>query len=300
MRHSTIDFEALRYLLAAAEAGALSRAAKLLGMETISLSKRIQRIEDELGLTIFERGHDGVRPTVGGEAILIHARRAVAELVSLLAAGQQVATGVVGRIRIGIRLPSVGEPIQGMLEAWRTEFPDVELLVSELSERDILTGIEDRRLDLALMTKHTLWPRAVSEPMYKERLLAALPKDHILARRRTLTWNHLRDDTLLVQGWDESQAAREFYSTFLGSGVRYATHAASKQSVLGLVAAGFGITLVTEAQTHVKVPNVVYRPILEKNALVEVALVWVPENEDAVVGRFIAFMRQLARTKKLV
>ncbi len=119
------------------------------------------------------------------------------------------------------------------------------------------------------MTKHTLWPRAVSEPMYKERLLAALPKDHILARRRTLTWNHLRDDTLLVQGWDESQAAREFYSTFLGSGVRYATHAASKQSVLGLVAAGFGITLVTEAQTHVKVPNVVYRPILEKNALVK-------------------------------
>ncbi len=141
MRHSTIDFEALRYLLAAAEAGALSRAAKLLGMETISLSKRIQRIEDELGLTIFERGHDGVRPTVGGEAILIHARRAVAELVSLLAAGQQVATGVVGRIRIGIRLPSVGEPIQGMLEAWRTEFPDVELLVSELSERDILTEL---------------------------------------------------------------------------------------------------------------------------------------------------------------
>src|SRR5580658_6145854 len=119
MRHSTIDFEALRYLLAAAEAGALSRAAKLLGIETGSLSKRIQRIEDELGLTVFERGHEGVRLTVGGEVILVHARRVIAELGSLIAAGGENARGTVGRIRIGTRLPSVGEPLQSMLSTWR-------------------------------------------------------------------------------------------------------------------------------------------------------------------------------------
>jgi DNA-binding transcriptional LysR family regulator len=297
MRHSTIDFEALRYLLAAAEAGAISRAAKMLDIDTGSLSKRIQRIEDELGLTVFERGHEGVRPTVGGEAILIHARRVMAELSFLFAAGEQNAKGMVGRIRIGTRLPTAGQPIQSMLATWHKQFPEVELSVFELNDRDILTGIEERRLDVALMTQHTVWPRAVWEPMYHERLLVALPRDHPLGQRRTLTWDLLREETLLVQGWDESQAARELYASFLGSGAHYTAHAASKQSILGLVAAGFGITLVTEAQAHVKVPGVLYRPIFEKNAVIQVVLVWVRENENAVVGRFVSFMRQFARAR---
>jgi DNA-binding transcriptional LysR family regulator len=300
MRHSTIDFEALRYLLAAAETGALSRAAKLLAIDTGSLSKRIQRIEDELGLAIFERGHDGVRPTVGGEVILIHARRVIAEFGALMAASEQNAKGLVGRIRVGTRLPSVGQPVQSMLASWREQFPEVRLSMSELNERDILAGLEERRLDLALMTQHTLWPRAAWEPMYHERLLVAVPRDHALARRRTVNWDLLREETLLVQGWDDSQSAREFIASFLGSGAHYITHAASKQSVLGLVAAGFGITLVTEAQAHVKVPGVIYRSIYEKNAIIHVVLAWLPENESAVVGRFVSFMRQFARTKGLV
>lgn len=62
---STIDFEALRYLIVSAEAGKLSRAACTLGIGTASLSRRLHRIEDELGLTLFERGHDGIRLTAG-------------------------------------------------------------------------------------------------------------------------------------------------------------------------------------------------------------------------------------------
>jgi DNA-binding transcriptional LysR family regulator len=300
MRHSTIDLEGLRYILAAAETGALSRAAKLLGIDTGSLSKRIQRMEDELGLAVFERGHDGVRPTVGGEVVLVHARRVIAEFGNLTAASAQNATGSVGRIRVGTRLPSVGQPLQSMLGSWRKQFPEVQLSVFELNERDILSGLEERRLDVALMTQHTLWPRAAWEPMYHERLLVALPGDHVLTHRRSVSWDLLREETLLVQGWDESQSARELYASFLGSGAHYIAHAASKQSVLGLVAAGFGITLVTEAQAHVKVPGVKYRSIYEENAVIHVVLAWVPESESAVVGRFVSFMRQFARTKCLM
>ena len=64
MAASTIDFEALRYLLVSAEVGTLSRAADTPGIETASLSRRLHRIEDELGLTLFERGHDGIRLVV--------------------------------------------------------------------------------------------------------------------------------------------------------------------------------------------------------------------------------------------
>lgn len=299
-RNSTIDFEALRYLLVSAEVGTFGRAAEILGIGAASLSRRVARVEDELGLTLFERSHDGVRLTAGGQAVMVHVRRALADLGALRTTGQSSALGTIGHIHVGMRLALVGEPIQGLLAGWRRLYPAVEIVIHELNERDIVTAIEERRLDVAFLAKQALWPRAVADPVYRERLLAALPKSHRLARQRTLTWKDLRDETFLVQGWEESQTAREFYMSILGSGVRLVAHAASKQSVLGLVGAGYGITLVTQAQAHVRIPGVLFRHILEENASIEVQLVWVPEIEEATVGRFVAFMREMAQSRRLL
>jgi DNA-binding transcriptional LysR family regulator len=299
-RNSTIDFEALRYLLVSAEVGTFGRAAQALGITAASLSRRIARVEDELGLTVFERGHDGIRLTTGGQAVMIHVRRTLADFGALLTTGTNRALGESGKIRLGVRLPSVGEPIQSLLAAWRNSYPNVDLTIYEMNERDILTAIEERRLDLAFMTKHTIWPHAVAEPVYRERLLAALPRKHRLARLKTLSWDILREETFLVQGWDESQTAREYYASFMGSGVRFETHAASKQSVLGLVGAGFGVTIVTGAQSHVRIPGVIFRHILEENACVEIQLVWLPECEEAAVGRFVSFMREMSASRHLL
>jgi DNA-binding transcriptional LysR family regulator len=297
---STIDFEALRYLLISSEVGKLGRAAEVLGIETASLSRRLARVEDELGLTIFERGHDGIRLTAGGQVVIVHVRRLLANLDALLVIGHNRASGSIGQIRLGMRLPSVGEPIQSLLAAWRERYPNVDLIVHEMNERDMLTAIEERRLDLAFMTKHTLWPWAAGVAIYRERLLAALPKGHRLLRQKRLCWKDLCEEVFLVQGWDDSQTAREYYASFLGSGIRFGTHSASKQSVLGLVGAGFGMTLVTQAQAHVRIPGVVFRHILEDNASVEVQLVWAPENEDAAAGRFVTFMREMSASRGLL
>ncbi len=116
----------------------------------------MQRVEDELGLTVFERGHNGLRVTRGGAAVLTRARRLLADLVTLKEIGMAAALGAGGEIRLGIRLPSVGEPVQGLLTEWRQSFPEVELRLFELNERDIMIGMEDGRLDVAFMTKHTL------------------------------------------------------------------------------------------------------------------------------------------------
>lgn len=298
MRRSTIDFESLRYVLVASEVGTFSAAAHSLGVDTASLSRRISRVEDELGQTLFERGHAGIRPTKAGRAVILHIRRALGNLDAIFSFAQS--TIGEGWLSLGIRLPTVGDPVQSLLGAWRARYPQIRVAVHEMNEHDILTAVEERRLDIAFMTKHTLWPRAASIPIYRERLLAALPKTHPLARRKSLNWVHLRQETFLVQGWDESQTARDYYASFLGNDVRFEAHAVSKQSILGLVGAGFGITLVTQAQARVKIPGVIFRHILEDDADLEVHLAWVPENEDAVVGRFIAFMRELSASKNLL
>jgi DNA-binding transcriptional LysR family regulator len=168
-----------------------------------------------------------------------------------------------------------------------------------MNELEIQTAIRERRIDVALMTRHTLWPDAVTVPLYRERLLVALSRGHSLAARRKLNWANLRRETFLVQGWDNSQSAREFYASFMGCGVRFLSHPASKQTLLALVAAGFGVTIATESQSEVGVPGVVYRPIGEDNAWVDVELLWFPDAEDPAVGRFVAFMRDEARSRGL-
>lgn len=283
-----------------AASGNFARAAKVLGVQTSTVSRRMAKLEDELGLTLFERGHFGIRLTTGGKAVMVHVRRVLADLDAVMRSGRSNGLGHIGQIRLGVRMPPVGEPLQALLGAWHADNPDVEVVLHEMNERDILAAIGERRLDVAFMTTHTLWPQAVAVPICHERLLLALPKAHRLTAAKTVTWDQIREETFLVQGWDESQTSREFYTSFLGSGVRFRTHAAGKQTILALVGAGFGVTLVTMSQAEVQFPGVVFKPIAEENAWLEVKLVWVPENEEAVVGRFVAFMRDEARSRQLL
>ena len=264
-----MDIRDLMYLEASAAAGNFTRAAKSLRIDTSTISRRVGRFEDELGLALFERGHDGVRLTSGGKAVLPHIRRALAELDAIRHAGDQNGTGIVGEVRLAVRMPPIGEPLRSLLLGWREKHPEVVLTVAEMNEWEIQTAIQERRIDVALMTSHTLWPDAVTAPLYRERVVAAIPREHPLSNEEALDWESLRKETFLVQGWDNSQSAREFYASFMGSGVRFYAHAVSKQCVFALVGAGFGITLATRSQSEVVFPGVVYRPIREENAWVQ-------------------------------
>jgi DNA-binding transcriptional LysR family regulator len=286
----------LRYLLASADAGNFSRAAGALGRNASTLSRRIGRLESELGLPLFERRHGGIKLTSCGRAILAHVRRALAEIDAIREASFLNAVAEVGQVRLGVRMPPVGEPLSSLLARWREHHPRVNLKIAELADRDIAIALEERRLDVALIPSFTLWPHAAALQIYRERIVVALPTGHGLTTRPCLGWEALREETILVQGWDESQTQREYFASLLGSGVNFQTHAASKQSVLALVEAGFGITLAAESQSEVSFPGVVFRPIAEPNAWFRVDLAWMPEAEEPAIGRFVAFMRDESKS----
>ena len=196
----------LEYLVASATAGNFSRAARSLGISTSTISRCVGRFEDELGLAVFERGHSGVRLTAGGKAVLLHARRAVAEIEAVKFVGKQNGVGAVGEVRLGgVRIPPIGEPMRSLLIGWREICCNVLLTVSEMNERDLAVALDERRLDAVLSPCEMLPPRVARLPVYSERLIAALPAGHALARREAaVTWLALGSETILVQGWDIS------------------------------------------------------------------------------------------------
>jgi len=131
-------------------------------------------------------------------------------------------------------------------------------------------------------------------------MVAVLPSSHSLAERTTLDWESLSAETILIQDWDDNHTQREFYATLLGSGARFQAHTASKQTIMALVGAGLGVTLATESQAEPTLPGVTFKPIGEENASLEFNLVWLPETEDPLIGRFIAFMRDESRLRGFV
>ena len=101
----------LEYLAASADAQSFSRAAAVLGINASTVSRRIGRLEDELGLALFERSQRGIRPTSGGKAVLLHVRRALAEIDGIRLSGRQNGSAETGLIRLGVRMPPIGEPL---------------------------------------------------------------------------------------------------------------------------------------------------------------------------------------------
>ena len=295
-----MDIRDLEYLIASASAGNFSRAARSLGLTTSTISRRIGRLEDELGLALFERGTFGVRPTSGGRAVLLDARRALAEMDAVKRSGAENASGAVGEIRLGVAFPPAGEFLVRLLADWRERNPNVMLTVAEMNDRELTAALEERRLDVALTLSHVVAPHAASEPLYRDRLLVALPVGHALAGQPSVACDDLCEEVIVVQGWEESPATRELYASFLGGGGKLRSHAVSKQCLLALVGAGFGVTLIAASQSEVEISGVVFREIDDPDAVIEIALAWLPELEDATVGRFVALLRDQAHVSQLL
>ena len=295
-----IDIASMRYLLAIAEAGSFAQAAAALNLNSSTLTRRITALEDRLGLTLLERSRAGVRLTSAGRQVMSRVRRVLGELEGVQDFAQNMSVGVKGTLRLGVRLPPVGEPLVRLLSDWHEQCPDVRLTIHEMNDHELRLALTELRIDAALVVNHARWLGSWGMALLRERIYAALPSDHPLTTGSAIKWSMLRSEVILTQEWDESRVAREFFASLLGSGVSFQGHPASKQSILSLVAARFGVTLVVESQATVKMPGIAFLPIAEENAWAAVDLVWRPESEEPVLGRFTAFMRDQVQPRGLL
>jgi DNA-binding transcriptional LysR family regulator len=114
---------------------------------------------------IWQEKLDFLLVTDAGKLIMIHVQRALDDLEALVRAGQQSGKGLIGSIRLGVRLPPVGEPLRALLAAWHGESPHIGLNLHETNDHELRTAMIEHRLDVAIVPEHSLWPGAVSNPI---------------------------------------------------------------------------------------------------------------------------------------
>lgn len=233
----------LRYLLALAEHGHFGLAAEACGISQPTLSVQLRKLEEELGVTLFERGNKGVTPTEACTRLLGHVRGAVAEADAILNLARGLRDPLAGRLRLGIiptlapyLLPLVFGPL-------REALPRLDLEPWEDQTVLLLERLQRHELDAALLATEPEGPEWQSEVLFEEPFLAALPPEHPLAAQARVSQADLaRDILVLADGHCLREQALEAcgHRGALGGTLR----AASLSTLMNMVAAGYGTTFV--------------------------------------------------------
>lgn len=176
-----MDFKQLTALLAVAEHGSFSAAARAIHTVQSNVSTHIARLERELGVVLVDRSSGGL--TEEGEAAVARARRVRAELDALTSDVAALRDEVVGSVRLGV-IGSIGRwLVPDLLAGMQGRHPSVDLIVVDATTTSLLPQLVEGSLDLAVLNLPIADPDIGVEPLFEEERILVAPPDHPLARR---------------------------------------------------------------------------------------------------------------------
>jgi len=296
-----MELRHLRYFVAVAEEGHITRAAARLGIQQPPLSQQIHALEAELDVQLFRRKPRGVELTQAGEALLAEARAILDRVEHAILSARRTARGNAGRIGLGFTSSASFHPfVPRIIREFREASPLVSLTLEEAGTGELVDGLRAERIDAAFVRSPI---GAVAEldvhSVLEEQMVAALPAGHRLAGRTTrLPLAALEEETFILYRrplgpglYDAIIAAcqRAGYSPHIGQ------EAPRMLATLSLVAAGLGVTLIPASMRRMGIEGVAYRPLDHKAGLIAPLNLACRRGETApAVRRFIALVRQTA------
>lgn len=258
-----LDLRQLRYFVAVAEEGHVTRAAERLGMQQPPLSQQIKAMERQLGLQLFRRKTRGVELTESGQVLFEEARVILTRLAQAERDALGTARGEQGKLRLGVAPTAPFHPfVPQAIRAFREAFPGVELLLDECLSRQAIVGLQEARLDAAFVRAELADTPAIAvHRLIHEPMVVALPAQHALADMPARPLADFAAEVFIafarVEGpgmFDATLAAclRAGFTPKLGQEAPRVT------SMLGLVAVGLGIALVPASVSRVRMDGVAY------------------------------------------
>jgi DNA-binding transcriptional LysR family regulator len=268
----------LRYFVAVAEELHFGRAAERLHITQPSLSRGIRDLERMLGIDLFTRTKRTVRLTDAGRALLAEAPRALA-----------------GVLRLGFLPSATIELVPALVRASRAAFPGVRLRLLEMLDDPQLEALHERRLDLGLLRTRHPSDELAFEPLHRERLCVVVARDHRLAGRRRVRYADLLDEALIL--WPRPGAPDTFDAVIeacrsAGFSPKVIQEATSAYTIIGLVAAGVGVSVLAGSYNARSGGDVAFVPISGSETVLYIA--WRPNEPSAARDNLVAVARRVA------
>ncbi len=242
-----MELRHLRYFVAIAEERSFTRAAERLWVAQPGLSTQIRRLETELGIQLFERHSRGVDLTEAGELLLERARAALTAAEIARCTGQDLQTGVVGTVRLGLSTTPYWHPASALLDRFARERPAVEVTTHESYGGTLARDLRDGRLDAILAPSIFGSPDLRAVTLGEEPWVALVGRGHRLGVEGPLNAKDLRDEEIVVTGHrDGAGYDRAVEDTLRGLGLSPVLRRGGPgPALLAAVASGEAIALTT-------------------------------------------------------
>lgn len=300
-----MDFRQFRYFVTAAEELHFAKAAERLGIAQPVLSQQIKVLENQLGGKLFNREKRRVELTEMGAAFLEEAQVALAAANKAIHVAKDIARGVSGSINIGIVGSVMYEhELSQLFSNYCLAHPDIKMSLNELPVVNQLDAIRTKHLDLAIV-REPIPAQLLEELEYftlsSQRLVVVLPIRHRLSGADSVKLQNLAEDSFLgfsdPDGIGMHQAALDLCRQ-AGFEPQFSQQTSSLTTMVSFVGAGFGVGLVVDMVSHLKIPGVRYLPLKDVEATSNLILVHRRFERSVAVCALLADIRDFIRQKQ--
>lgn len=273
-----IEVRALTMFLALAEELHFGRTADRLGVAQSVLSSQILRIEDRIGIRLFERGRrSAVTLTTAGRTFLAEARLAVTQLERAERIGRMVGRGEAGPVRIGfVMSAALGGFLTRALAAIRKELPAIEVHAGTMDSPDQIAAVSDGRLDLGFIRPRLAYPDNVeARAIHLDDMLVVLSEEHPLTAKARVSSADLANETFIYPRFPDADRFAEIVGKLSGAPRDDTRNMITRDFVtaISLAAAGYGVVVAPRSIGSLGIDGVALRDLTDNEERVALTLI---------------------------
>ena len=274
----------LKYIVAVARQKHFGHAAEACFVAQPTLSVAIKKLEEELGVTIFERGGTEVSVTPLGAQIVAQAERVLEQTAAIKEIANQNKDPLAGPLRLGIIYTIGPYLLPSLIKTMIETVPQMPLILQENFTTRLIELLRQGELDAAIMALPFPEQGLIVQALYDEEFVVALPKHHKWAERQEINANELKTETMLLLGnghcfRDQVLEVCPEMSRFstTGDGIARTFEGSSLETIRHMVASGIGVTVLPQASVvdmHTKDGMVRYVPFTKPAPSRRVVIAW--------------------------
>jgi DNA-binding transcriptional LysR family regulator len=278
-----MNIQAIRHFLILCETLNFRKAAEQINIVQPALSKQIQMLESEIGVTLFNRSKRTVTLTEPGIFFREEAKRILQDLDKTITRAAKLHRGEAGEIRITHASSAMNTVVPSFLVNVKRKWPDLKTIAEETSNAEQIELLMTRKTDMGVAPNIVLPPEVNSKILYKENFVLILPRDHPLSKKKLTDLSVLKNEPFILPQFSTGAGYVEaIMQVCQGFGFKpiIAHESAHSIGVLRLVEAGLGISM--EPLSSVRGANMNIKTVELKNIpqKVTMMLFWLREREE--------------------
>lgn len=293
-----IELRQIRQFLAVAETLNFRRAAEHLALAQPALSRGIQLLEHQLGVSLFRRNNRRVELTPAGAVFLKGCHALMEDLEETVRQARKAQRGELGTLAIGYTDFAISGVLPRMLDGFRRVCPEVDVELTYGSTHQQLDELATRKIDVAFLTSPVSGADLETLPVQRDRFVAVLPAAHPLAGQATVDIRALAGEAFIVgvmARWRHFRRHLDALCLKAGFAPRIVQEVYNTEGMFGLISANIGVTIHLQCASNYTRSDVVIRPLAGVDDVIVTEAAWRRADMSPALARFVDFLKAPAR-----